>query len=290
MPRADVNGIEIEYETFGAPADPALLLIMGLGGQLTAWDESACRDLADRGLYVIRYDNRDAGLSTQFDDFPRTARLLTALLEGDFVEPPYTLSDIAADAAGLLDHLGIERAHVVGASMGGMIAQHLAFERPERVASLVSIMSTPAPHLGAPTPEARAVLFAPAAFSRDEVIEQGVAGARITHGPVYFDEDRVRERIAAAFDRGHHPEGTARQLVAILADGDRTERLGAITAPALVIHGAADPLVQPEAGERTAAAIPGARLEIIPEMGHDIPVPLWPRIIGLILEHIGAAS
>jgi pimeloyl-ACP methyl ester carboxylesterase len=290
VPRAHVNDIEIEYETFGEPNDPALLLIMGLGGQLIAWDESACRDLAERGLCVVRFDNRDAGLSTRFDEFPRTARLLTALLEGDAVEPPYTLSDMAGDAVGLLDHLGIERAHVVGASMGGMIAQHLAFEYPDRVASLTSIMSTSGPGAGSPTPEARAVLFAPTVFSRDDVIEQGVAGARITHGPIYFEEDRVRERIAAAFDRGHHPEGTARQLVAILADGDRSARLGAITAPTLVIHGAADPLVTPSGGEDTAARIPGARLEMIPDMGHDIPVPLWPRIIDLILEHIGNAA
>jgi pimeloyl-ACP methyl ester carboxylesterase len=288
--RAHVNDIEIEYETFGATNDPALLLIMGLGGQLIAWDESACRDLAERGLYVVRFDNRDTGLSTRFDEFPRTARLLTALLEGDAVEPPYTLSDMAGDAVGLLDHLGIERAHVVGASMGGMIAQHLAFEYPDRVATLTSIMSTSGPGAGAPTPAARAVLFAPAVFSRDEVIEQGVDGARITHGPVYFDEARVRERIAAAYDRGHHPEGTARQLVAILADGDRSDRLGTITAPTLVIHGAADPLVTPSGGEHTAAMVPGARLEIIPDMGHDIPVPLWPLIIDLILEHIGNAA
>ena len=256
------SGIAIEHESFGDASNPALLLVMGFGAQLTNWDERFCQQLADAGFFVIRYDNRDVGLSGR-------------------VTEPYTLDDMADDAAGLLDALGIDRAHVVGASMGGMIVQCFAIRHPQRTASLVSIMSTPHPSIGPATERAREALLAPAPEGRDGAIAAGVAATRI-FSPVHFDEQKAADRAAAAYDRSFDPEGKARQLQAIIASPDRTEALGAVTAPTLVIHGALDEAITIEGGEATAKAVPDAELLVIDDMGHDLPEPRWAEIIEAI--------
>jgi pimeloyl-ACP methyl ester carboxylesterase len=284
MPTAAVNGIELHHEVLGEEGDPPLLLIMGLGAQMTAWDDEFCAALTDRGFRVIRFDNRDVGLSTKFDGAPKgDVSNLAAALAGGPVEAPYLLSDMAADAAGLLDHLGIDAAHVVGASMGGMIAQTLAVEHPEKVLTLTSIMSTTGnPEVGAPTAEALAVLVTPRPETREQAIEQGVQASRVISSPEHFDEGRARDRAAAAYDRCFHPAGFARQLLAVLASGDRTERLASVGVPTLVVHGDADPLVTPTGGEATAKAIPGAELLVLEGMGHDLPPHFWPQIVQAI--------
>lgn len=287
MAFAQVNGVELCYETFGDPGDPALLLVHGLGTQLTGWDEAFCGALADRGLHVIRYDNRDVGLSTKTPPpapviLPPDRPGVGFRLQDD---PPYTLSTMAADAAGLLDHLGLAAAHVAGASMGGMIAQHLAFEHPDRVHSLVSIMSTTGdPQVGKASREAIVALMSPPQAEREAYVEQAVANWAVLSGPLY-DPERARRRAAASFDRSFHPLGSAFQFAAITADGDRTERLKEVRCPTLVIHGRADRLIDVSGGEATAAAIPGARLLVLDEMGHDLPEPLWPQLIDAIAGH-----
>lgn len=292
MPTASTNGIDVHYETFGAAADPALLLVMGLGGQLIAWDIEFCEGLVDRGFFVIRYDNRDVGLSTRFDgvsvDFIGT---ITAVMAGEQVQAPYLLHDMAADAVGLLDVLGIGAAHVVGVSMGGMIAQTIAIEHPERVLSLTSIMSTTGDQdVGQPTPEAMQVLMAAPPSDREAAIEQSVRSSHAIGSPDHFDEARTRERSAEAYDRAFYPAGVGRQLVAILASGSRTERLRELDVPTLVIHGSADPLVTPSGGERTAETVPNAKLLVIDGMGHDLPPVFWPQIIEAITNHAAQAA
>jgi pimeloyl-ACP methyl ester carboxylesterase len=284
MSSAIANGITIEYETFGDPESPPVLLIMGLGGQLTAWDLPFCNELADAGFYVIRYDNRDVGRSTWFDEAGEPG--LAELLAGS-VTPTYTMSDMAADAAGLLDALDLESAHIVGASMGGTIAQTFAIAYPERTRTLVSIMSTTGdPSVGQPHPQALAALMAPVPTSRDEVVDQSVISWRVIGSPGFpFDEQAVREHAAAAYDRAFHPGGTARQLAAIIFQPDRTAALAAVMAPALVIHGEADPLVDPSGGKATAAAIPGAQLKLVPGMGHDLPPELISEIVADLAKH-----
>jgi pimeloyl-ACP methyl ester carboxylesterase len=286
MPRIKSNGIEIEYEEFGKPTAPPLLLIMGLGAQMILWREEFCEQLAARGYRVIRFDNRDVGKSTIFDHLgtPDIMAAATAALTRQSVIAPYLLRDMAADAAGLLEALHIERAHIVGASMGGMIAQALAIDFPQRVLSLTSIMSTTGnPQLPPPKPEAMGALMAPIPSTRDEAIARSVFVFRTIGSPGFpFDEGEVRELAARSYDRGFHPAGVARQLVAIMASGSRVEALRAVRAPALVIHGAADPLVPVEGGRDTAAAIPGAELLLIEGMGHDMPRPVWPRMIDAI--------
>jgi pimeloyl-ACP methyl ester carboxylesterase len=270
--------VDIAYETFGTPADPPLLLIMGLGVQMLGWREPLCESLADEGLFVIRFDNRDVGCSTHFDDGPQPD--LFALMGGDGSSAPYRLEDMAHDALGLLTGLGIESAHVVGASMGGYIAQTLAIKAPERVRSLTSIMSTPSVAIGEPTDEAKAVLLTPPTNSREDAAERAVAVMRVIGSPAYpFDEVEVAESARRAYDRDPDPRGALRQLAAIIASGDRTEALRALRMPALVIHGEADPLVGVAGGRATAEAIPGARLLTIPGMGHDLPRALWPRLV-----------
>jgi len=286
MPRTRANGIEIEYETFGDLGDPTLLLVMGLGAQMILWPEEFCSDLAAHGLHVVRYDNRDVGRSTWLDEagMPDVAGALAAAMQGRPIDSPYLLSDMASDAAGLLDALEVGTAHVVGASMGGMIAQTLAIEHPARVRTLTSIMSTTG-HPGLPParPEAMAVLLTPAPSERAAAIEHGVRVWRTIGSPGFpFDEAEVRDRAAQTFDRGVNPPGVARQLVAILASGSRREALRGVRAPTLVIHGAADPLVPVEAGRDTAQAVPGAELLEIEGMGHDLPRPLWPRFVAAI--------
>jgi pimeloyl-ACP methyl ester carboxylesterase len=284
MPRATANGIEIEYEVIGDEAGSPLLLVMGLGAQLVAWDEEFCDLLARRGFRVVRFDNRDVGLSSKVDGpLPD----ILACLQGDASSANYTLHDMADDAAGLLDVLGIERAHVVGASMGGMIAQTLAIRHPDRVLTLCSIMSTTGDRsVGQPTPEAMQELLRPVSQTRDDYIEMSVNASRVIGSPGFaFDEERARARAARAWDRCYHPMGVARQLAAIMASGDRTGLLADVRVPALVVHGDGDPLVTPSGGEATARAIPGAELLVIEGMGHDLPPPVWPQVVDAIAQN-----
>ena len=289
---AQANGQRLCYETFGNPAHPALLLIMGLGAQMILWDDEFCACLAARGLYVIRFDNRDIGRSSSLFD-PVTVdlpALMMQAMQGKPIVSPYKLADMAADAVGLLDHLGIKAAHVAGASMGGMIAQEMAMNAPGRVLTLTSIMSsTGAPGLPGPTPEAAAGLMAPPAATRDEYIAAFGRSWRVLRAGS-FPEDEAKDPIRAArmWDRGVNPAGAARQLLAIFASGDRTARLASVRAPTLVIHGAPDPLVRLEAGKATAAAIPGARLLVIGNMGNALPMAIWPEVIGAVADHAHA--
>jgi pimeloyl-ACP methyl ester carboxylesterase len=282
--RAEVGGgIELAYERVGDPADPPLLLIMGLATQMLGWPDDFCAGLAERGLSVIRYDNRDIGLSTHLRDAPPPN--VPAAMMGDTSSASYTLSDMARDAAGLLDALELESAHVAGASMGGMIAQTLAIEHPERVRTLTSIMSTTGdPSVGGASEEALGVLLAPPAGDREAAIERTVATYRVIGSPAYeLDEPALRERAGLSFDRGYDPAGVARQLLAILASGDRTPRLRELRLPVLVLHGAEDPLVRISGGRATAAAIPGAELVEFDGMGHDLPRALWTAIADRIV-------
>ncbi|WP_170223208.1 alpha/beta fold hydrolase [Nonomuraea turkmeniaca] len=269
--RAAANGIDIAYETFGSPAGRPLLLIMGLGAQLIHWDEELCRLLAEQGHHVVRFDNRDAGLSTHFHD---------AGVPQAGAPTPYFLDDMADDAAGLMDAFGWPAAHVVGASMGGMIAQALAIRHPERVLTLTSIMSTPGPESAPPTAEALAVLTATPPADRDGVLEQALRTWSVIGSPGYeLDRERIIAMAGTAYDRCFDPAGTARQLAAIMASGGRTELLAQVSVPTLVLHGEGDPLVPVAGGRATAAAIPGARLVTYPGMGHDLPRALWPDIV-----------
>jgi pimeloyl-ACP methyl ester carboxylesterase len=298
MPRATVNDdphsgrIEVEYDTTGSPDDPPLLLVMGCTAQMTAWDEGFCQALADAGHHVIRFDNRDCGLATHLDGAPvDVGAVMAAALGGHHVPAvPYTLTDMAADAVGLLDHLGLERAHVLGVSMGGMIVQTMALEHPHRLRSLISVMSMPGdPSVGTPTPEAAAALLAPPADTREGVIEQSVASL-VWSSKKYGDADRIRERAADAYDRAFYPEGIPRQLAAMYASGDRSEALKAVTLPTLVIHGRDDTLIAPSGGVRTAELIPEANLLLLAHMGHDLPEPLWPILVDAIAAHTRAAD
>jgi len=288
MPRVAANGIEIEYENFGQEGNPPLVLIMGLAAQMILWEDDFCRALASRGFHVTRFDNRDVGRSTWMNDagVPDIGAALMASMTGGRVEAPYTLSDMAADTAGLMDALGIASAHIVGASMGGMIAQTLAIEHPSRVRTLTSIMSTTGnPALPQATPEAMSVLLMPPVAGRDENIERGVLIFRTIGSPGFpFDEAGIRDIAARSFDRGFHPQGAARQIAAILASGNRKSRLAALRVPTLVLHGKADCLVPYEAGVDTAEAITGSKLVGIAGMGHDLPRGVWPRIIDEICE------
>jgi len=277
VPTAHVNGIEIAYETQGDPADPVLLLVMGLGAQLTTWTQGFVDALVARRFYVIRYDNRDAGLSTKFEGLP--ARM--ALFTGDASSALYSIEDMADDGAALLAELGVTKAHVMGASMGGMITQALVIHHPDLFLSACSIMSTTGDrNVGAPTGEATAALLRPPATSRDEAIAASVAGSKVIGSPGYpAPDDVLHERAAAAYDRSYAPEGTMRQLGAILGAADRTEGLHQVTMPFLVIHGEADPLVTPSGGDATAAAVPGAKLLTFPGMGHDLPDQIIDAIV-----------
>ncbi|OLT54188.1 alpha/beta hydrolase [Corynebacterium sp. CNJ-954] len=282
---AECSDVRIAYETFGSRENPPVLLIMGLATQMLAWNESFCTQLADRGFRVIRFDNRDIGLSTHMSDAG-----VPDLTGATPLKAPYLLSDMAEDAVGLLDALEIDRAHIVGASMGGMIAQELVINHPGRVLSLTSIFSTTSPDVGPPTPEANAVLWMPPAKTPDDAVTRALRVYRVIGSPDFpFDEERLSAVAREAFSRETDPMGVARQLAAIQASGDRAGRLGSVTVPTLVIHGDRDPLVQPEGGVATRDAIEGARLLTFPGMGHDLCREVWTPIIDAIEENAAAA-
>jgi pimeloyl-ACP methyl ester carboxylesterase len=295
MAQVDANSIQIEYETFGEPDSPALLLIIGLAGQLIAWDEKLCQQLAQQGHYVIRFDNRDAGLSSKIEEagVPDIMQTIEAQMKGETINPPYTIEDMADDAVGLLDALGIEKAHICGMSMGGMIAQTIAINYPKRVLSLISIYSrTGDPEEPQPKPEAMEFLFAPPPEEREEYIDYGIKLFSTISGPGFpYDEGWLRNFVAQSYDRAYNPEGSARQLVAIMAQKNRRPALKSLSTPTLVIHGVDDPLVLVEGGKNTAADIPGAKLMIIDGMGHDLPHGgAWPQIIDAIVDHTHKAD
>jgi pimeloyl-ACP methyl ester carboxylesterase len=285
--KTHTGAVELAYETFGEPGRPAVLLVMGIGAQMIGWPDDFCRALAI-GRHVVRFDNRDAGesqwLEGQVD--------LEACAAGDTSSAVYTLEDMADDAIELLDALAIRAAHVVGASMGGMIAQTLAIRHPERVLSLTSVMSTTGePGVAESTEAAVGVLLAPPARSRDEAMERAVAASRVIGSPgIPRDEQDVRDRAARAWDRGVNPAGFARQLAAVYASGDRTPALRSIDVPTLVVHGEDDPLIPVGGGRATAAAIPGAELWTVPGLGHDLPRALWPELIRRIGALVEAAD
>jgi pimeloyl-ACP methyl ester carboxylesterase len=276
------NGLEIAYETFGSSSDPPILLIHGLATQMLGWPDALCLELAEQGYHVVRFDNRDVGLSTHLTDAPPVD--LQALMRGDASSAPYRLSDMARDTVGLIDGLGLQSAHLVGASMGGTIAQTVAIEYPGRVRTLTSIMSTTGnPAVGQPSAAAMAALLAPPATDREGAIERTLSAYRVVGSPGFpFDEEGLRDRTGRAFDRAHDPPGVMRQLAAVAASGDRTERLRDVRVPTLVIHGREDPLAHVSGGEATAEAIPGAELVIYDGMGHDLPRALWPDLIDRI--------
>jgi pimeloyl-ACP methyl ester carboxylesterase len=291
---ARANGIDICYEIFGdAKAEP-MLLIMGLGAQMIHWDDEFCRQLAARGFRVIRFDNRDIGKSSKLTGGKR----LTAveLLKLRFlkipVAAPYTLLDMAKDTIGLMDVLSIRTAHLVGASMGGMIAQEIAISFPQRVRSLTSIMSTTGnPKVPPPTREASAILMAPPPATKEEYFVRFAQTWKILRGGSFPEDEALdRARAERTFERGLNPAGVGRQLRAILASGSRKQRLAAVKAPTLVIHGTVDPLVRPEGGKDTAASIPGAKFLLVEGMGHALPIPMWPQVIDAIDKHAHGAA
>ena len=275
-------GIDIAYERFGDRDAPPVLLVMGLATQMLGWHEEFCSALVACGLHVVRFDNRDVGLSTHMHD--ARAPDVMAALSGDSSSASYTLSDMAGDSVGLLDALELDAAHIVGASMGGMIAQTIAIEHPNRVRSLTSIMSTTGDQtVGQATQEALGALLAAPATTRQEAVERTVSIFRVIGSPGFeLDEADLRERAGLSYDRADDPLGVARQLLAIIASGDRTASLRSVNVPTLVLHGADDPLVNVSGGRATADAIPGAELVIFDGMGHDLPRPLWPEITARI--------
>lgn len=295
MSQVQANGITIEYDDHGNQAAPPILLVMGLGAQMTLWPQELVDALVERGFRVIRYDNRDIGLSHKFEGAKAPGMVKMLLLSRIGFKPkvPYTLADMAEDGVGLLDALGIDKAHIVGASMGGMIAQHMAFSHPDRVLSLTSIMSTTGNRkLPGGTKEAMSVLTKrPESMDEEVLVEHGLKVAHAIGSPGYrADPERLRERTRALLKRSFYPAGMPRQFAAIVADGDRRERLRSVTAPTLVIHGEADPLVPLPGGEDTAKSIAGARLKTIPGMGHDLPLELVDEIADAVAGHARAAA
>jgi pimeloyl-ACP methyl ester carboxylesterase len=291
MARVEANGIELEYEELGE-GEP-LLLIMGLGAQLIHWPDGFCEQLAERGYRVIRFDNRDVGLSSKLDEVIPDIRILMAkAMLGLPVRTPYSLVDMADDSAGLLDALGIDRAHVLGASMGGMIAQTMAIRHPERLHSLTSIMS----HTGdkrfmLSSPRAIRTLMGPAPHNRAEAMDRAVEFYQAVGSQGFeLDVDSLRERAGRAYERCFYPRGFIRQLAAVMTSGSRSDALRYLRVPALVVHGTVDPLIRVAGGHATAAAIPGARLELVEGMGHDLPEGAWPQMLGAIDQHARSAG
>jgi pimeloyl-ACP methyl ester carboxylesterase len=292
MPKLRANGIQIEYDAFGDSSSPSLLLIMGLGGQMILWDPELCKQLAQAGLHVIRFDNRDVGLSSKLEEMgaAELGEVFTAARRLEEIELPYTIEDMADDAIGLLDGLGLHGAHVCGASMGGMIAQTMAIRHPDRVLSLISMASTTGnPELaaaGLDSIDFPAIPLMSVPREREANIEYTVKGMRELSGPGFaFDEERARRVAAALYDRCFYPEGTARQFLALLASGSRRAALAKLTLPTLVVHGDSDPLVPVRHGKDTAEAVPGAELLVIEGMGHELPRETWPRIAAAVAAH-----
>lgn len=283
---ADLGDITLCYETFGDAADPTVLLVMGLGAQMIAWDTEMCEMIADRGFRVVRFDNRDTGLSTFLPEPVEVFEVMRQMGAGEPPTVPYLISDMARDAVGLLDHLGVDRAHVVGASLGGMIAQSIAIEHPERVASLTSVMSTTGdPDVGMPSPEAIAALLEPPPTSAEQLGERRVRCAHIWGSVGLFDEDDLRDEARQHWERQNDPDGVTRQFAAILASGSRTDALRVLDVPTLVVHGTIDNLVAPSGGERTAEVVPDAKLLMIEGMGHDLPRPVWDQFADAVTTH-----
>ncbi len=283
--------VEIYYQSIGHETDPTLILINGLGSQCINFDLEFCQRFVERGLRVVRFDNRDVGLSSAFNRYrPDVFGTISALGEGREPIVPYRLADMAGDTLAVLDALGVERAHVSGWSLGGMIAQQLAIDHPERLWSFASVMATTGdPDVGQPSPEALAIVLGPSEIDRKSIIAKRQELERIIGSPVYFDPQRVAEETGAAYDRNFNLAGAARQLSAILASGSRSARLAGVHVPALVVHGDADRFIDVSGGVRTAQCVPGARLEIIEGMGHDLSPHFWDRLVALIADHADAA-
>lgn len=295
MPKVRANGMQIEYETFGEPSSPALLLIAGLGGQMIGWDEELCQEWARRGLYVIRFDNRDVGLSTKIEEagIPDLKAALAARERGEKVDAPYTLDDMADDAVGLLDALKIDKAHICGISMGGAIAQTIAYRHPSRVRSMTQVYATTGnPELPQAKPEIIELLLTPPPKEREDYVNYMLKLYRTIAGPGFpFDEVWHRKLASRSYERAFYGPGKARQFMAILAHGNRKPLLASITSPTLVIHGADDPLVPVAGGIESAEAIPGAQLMIIKGMGHDMPHgSAWPLIVEAVVAHVRKAD
>jgi pimeloyl-ACP methyl ester carboxylesterase len=289
MPRALLpSGIEIEYRTTGDPSHPVLLAVNGYTTQLISWPQGYIDRIVAQGLFVVQFDNRDVGLSTKLDgQTVSPGHVLKSILAGEPLPPvPYTLSDMAADGIGLLDHLDVDRAHIVGNSMGGMIVQTMAIEHPTRIASVTSVMSSPGdPRVGSPSPEAREALLAAPPADRDAYIAASL-DSRVWASRKHYDPDWLQTLAAAQYDRCFYPEGATRQLAAIYASGDRSAGLAELDVPMLVIHGRDDTLITPQGGERTAELVPGSRYLFLSDMGHDMPQPLWPILAEAIGGHI----
>jgi pimeloyl-ACP methyl ester carboxylesterase len=287
------NGtVQIYYETFGDPGDPTLVLVNGLGSQCINYRTDWCQRFVARHFHVVRLDNRDVGLSTHFSDVqPDLARVVEALSQGERAEVPYLLSDMAADVVAVLDALGVDRAHVMGLSMGGMIVQTLGVEHRDRLLSITSVMSTTGePDVGQASPEARARLFGPPATDRASAVANHLAGLRIWGSPGRVDEEAQARYAGEAFDRAFDPAGVARQIMAVTASGPRADALRQVDVPTLVMHGSADTLIDPSGGRRTADLIPGARLVLLEGMGHDYPQPYWDEWVDLVTAHVAAVE
>jgi pimeloyl-ACP methyl ester carboxylesterase len=289
MPRAKISPtIELEYDTFGDSKNPVLVLIEGHGAQMVKWDPEYCKMFAAKNLFVIRFDNRDCGLSTKFDgiEVDLGATLTAALLEEPVPPVPYTLSDMASDVVGLLDFLKIDRAHIFGVSLGGMIAQVMTIEHPTRVRTLISAMSMSGePEYQQATPEALNALLTPAPSDRAGFIAHSVV-YQAYHSKKYRSDEFSKKSAARDFDRMYYPQGSDRQLAAIYASGRRTEQLRGVKTPTLVIHGKDDTLISSAGGERTAELIPNAKFVLVDDMGHDMPKPLWGFLVELITDFV----
>ncbi len=291
MPITTNGQVELYHDSFGDPSGEPLLLVNGLGSQCIRYRAEWCDRFVAAGFFVMRFDNRDVGLSTKFEGLPDLKGIRSALSEGRRPEAHYTLTDMALDAVAVLDANGVESAHVMGLSMGGMIAQTLAVEHPARVRTLVSVMSTTGDaDVGRSSPEANRLLMTPARPDRDGVVERALEAARVYGSPEHIDPERIAASAIEEFERCFCPEGTARQLGAITASGSRSEALAGIDIPTLVIHGDHDSLIDPSGGRRTAEVIPGARFELIEGMGHDYPPAFWDRIVELVAENAGLSS
>jgi pimeloyl-ACP methyl ester carboxylesterase len=292
VPYAHNGEVALYFETFGQPDDPALLMVNGLGSQSINYRTEWCELFAARGFFVIRFDNRDVGLSTKFDEHPADMRaVVTALSEERQPDVPYRVSDMADDCVAVLDELGIPRAHVMGVSMGGMIVQQLAIDHGDRLLSLTSVMSSTGDRdVGQATPEALAILTGPPATDRASHIARHLAGIRAYGSPEHYDVERHTGYAGEAYDRCFHPPGVARQMVAIMSSGSRSDALGSVSVPALVLHGDQDRLVDISGGRRTAERIPGARFEVMEGMGHDYPPAYWDRWVDLVADHAGVSA